>query len=72
MMNKYYQRLMNLRASYGVVTAKRMIAKNSDLKAAIFEQVDYGVVEDCRDFVPLLVKTLASREAHSGRANYVI
>ena len=63
---------MNLPASYGVVTAKRMTAKNSDLKAAIFEQVDYGMVEDCRDFVPILVKTLVSREAHTGRVNYVI
>jgi len=42
----------------GIVGAKVMIAINSDAKAPVFEQVDYGVVEDCRVFVPALVKTL--------------
>jgi hypothetical protein len=72
MMNKYFRRLMNLTASYGVVTAKRMIAKNSDPIAPIFEQVDYGVVKDSRDVVPILVKTLASHEAHARRADHAI
>jgi hypothetical protein len=72
MMNKYFRRLMNLPASNGVVTVREIIANNSDPKAPIFAQAHCGVVEDCRVFVPLLVKTLASREAHAGRANYVI
>jgi electron transfer flavoprotein alpha subunit len=55
----------------GIVGAKVMIAINNDAKAPIFEQVDYGVVEDCRVFVPALVKTLQKNEAFSGRATHV-
>lgn len=47
----------------GIVGAKVMIAINNDAKAPVFEQVDYGVVEDCRVFVPALVKTLKSNKA---------
>jgi electron transfer flavoprotein alpha subunit len=42
----------------GIVGAKTMIAINNDPKAPIFEQVDYGVLEDCHLFVPALVKKL--------------
>ena len=42
----------------GIVGAKVMIAVNNDAKAPVFEQVDYGVVEDCRAFVPALVNAL--------------
>jgi electron transfer flavoprotein alpha subunit len=35
-----------------------MIAINNDPKAPVFEQVDYGIVEDCRDFVPALIDRL--------------
>jgi electron transfer flavoprotein alpha subunit len=38
----------------GVAGAKVMVAINKDAKSPVFEQVDYGVVEDCRTFVPLL------------------
>ena len=34
----------------GIVGAKVMIAINNDPKAPVFEQVDYGIVEDCRVF----------------------
>ena len=35
-------------------------------------QVGDGVVEDCRVFVPALMKTLKSIEAYAGRATHVI
>ena len=42
----------------GVVDAKVMVAINNDEKSPVFEQVDYGVVDDCREFVPLLIKKI--------------
>jgi electron transfer flavoprotein alpha subunit len=52
----------------GIVGSKVMIAINNDPKAPVFEQVDYGVVEDCRVFVPALVKRLKNLESCTGRA----
>lgn len=42
----------------GIVGAKIMIAINNDAKAPVFDQVDYGIVEDCHEFIPLLMKKL--------------
>lgn len=42
----------------GIQDAKVMVAVNNDPKSPVFEQVDYGIVEDCRAFVPLLIKKL--------------
>jgi electron transfer flavoprotein alpha subunit len=42
----------------GVVDAKVMVAINSDDRSPVFEQVDYGIVDDCREFVPVLIKKL--------------
>ena len=42
----------------GVVDAKVMVAINSDDKSAVFEQVDYGIVDDCREFVPVLIQKI--------------
>jgi electron transfer flavoprotein alpha subunit len=42
----------------GIVGARVMIAINNDAKSPIFEQVDYGVVDDCREFVPELIKKI--------------
>jgi electron transfer flavoprotein alpha subunit len=39
----------------GIAGAKLMIAINNDPKAPVFEQVDFGIVEDLREFVPVLV-----------------
>jgi electron transfer flavoprotein alpha subunit len=39
----------------GVVGARVMVAINHDPQAPVFEQVDYGVVDDCREFVPVLI-----------------
>jgi len=52
----------------GIAGAKIMIAINNDPKAPVFEQVDYGVVEDCRVFVPALVKSIKKFKSHAGRA----
>ena len=42
----------------GVANAKTMIAVNNDKKSPVFSQVDYGVVDDCRDFVPVLLQKI--------------
>ena len=39
----------------GISGAKLMVAINNDAKAPIFEQVDIGIVDDCREFVPVLI-----------------
>jgi len=51
----------------GVVGAKIMIAINKDAKSPVFEKVDYGVVEDCRVFVPALVERLKNKESFVGK-----
>lgn len=42
----------------GIKGAQVMVAINSDPKSPVFEQVDYGVVEDCRTFTPLLIEKI--------------
>ena len=42
----------------GVVGARVMAAVNKDARAPVFEQVDYGIVVDCREFVPLLIEKI--------------
>jgi len=42
----------------GIVGAKVMVAVNIDPKSPVFEQVDYGIVEDCREFIPILIEKL--------------
>jgi electron transfer flavoprotein alpha subunit len=42
----------------GVVDAQVMVAINNDDKSPVFEQVDYGIVDDCREFVPVLIKKI--------------
>jgi electron transfer flavoprotein alpha subunit len=42
----------------GVAGAKIMIAINSDKKSPVFDQVDYGIVDDCREFVPVLLEKI--------------
>jgi len=39
----------------GIADAKVMIAVNNDKKSPVFSQVDYGVVDDCRSFIPVLL-----------------
>ena len=42
----------------GIVGARAMIAINNDAKSPIFEQVDYGIVDDCREFLPVLIRKI--------------
>jgi electron transfer flavoprotein alpha subunit len=42
----------------GITNAQVMVAINNDAKSPVFEQVDYGIVDDCREFVPVLIKKI--------------
>ena len=42
----------------GIVGAKVMVAVNKDPTSPVFEQVDYGIVDDCREFVSLLIEKI--------------
>lgn len=42
----------------GIAGAKVMVAINNDPKSPVFEQVDFGIVEDCREFVPVLISKI--------------
>lgn len=42
----------------GIVGARIMVAVNNDAKSPVFEQVDYGIVDDCREFVPVLIEKI--------------
>jgi electron transfer flavoprotein alpha subunit len=42
----------------GITDAQVMVAINNDADAPIFGQVDLGVVEDFRDFVPVLIEKI--------------
>ncbi|UCD27389.1 MAG: electron transfer flavoprotein subunit alpha/FixB family protein, partial [Planctomycetota bacterium] len=42
----------------GIVGSQMMIAINNDAKSPVFEQVDFGVVDDCREFVPVLTEKI--------------
>ena len=42
----------------GVVDAKVMFAINSDDNSPVFDQVDYGIVDDCREFIPILIEKI--------------
>jgi len=47
----------------GIVGAKVMVAINNDPHAPIFEQVDYGIIDDCREFVPVLIDKIREYQA---------
>ena len=42
----------------GVAGAKVMIAINSDKKSPVFDQVDFGIVDDCQAFVAVLLEKI--------------
>jgi electron transfer flavoprotein alpha subunit len=42
----------------GITGAKIMVAINNDPKSPVFDQVDLGVVEDCREFIPVLIEKI--------------
>jgi electron transfer flavoprotein alpha subunit len=45
----------------GIKGARIMAAVNNDPKSPIFEQVDYGVIEDLKSFLPLLIEKIKAR-----------
>lgn len=49
----------------GITDAQIMIAINNDENAPVFEQVDLGIVDDCREFIPALIDRI--REYQTGR-----
>jgi electron transfer flavoprotein alpha subunit len=42
----------------GVASAEVMVAINDDPKSPVFEQVDYGIIDDCRKFIPVLIEKI--------------
>ena len=42
----------------GIAGAQIMVAINNDSKSPVFEQVDFGIVDDCREFVPVFIKKI--------------
>jgi electron transfer flavoprotein alpha subunit len=42
----------------GIVGAQIMVAINNDAKSPVFEQVDFGIVDDCREFLPILIEKI--------------
>ncbi len=42
----------------GISDAQVMVAINDDENAPVFEQVDFGIVDDCREFVPVLIERI--------------
>jgi electron transfer flavoprotein alpha subunit len=46
----------------GIVGAQVMVAINNDPKSPVFEQVDYGIVDDCREFVPVLIDKIKEHQ----------
>jgi electron transfer flavoprotein alpha subunit len=50
----------------GIVDAQVMVAINNDPKSPVFEQVDYGIVDDCREFVPVLIEKIKEYQEKKG------
>ena len=42
----------------GIADAQIMVAINSDAKSPVLDQVDYGIVDDCREFLPEFIKKI--------------
>jgi len=42
----------------GITGARVMVAINNDARSPVFEQVDWGVVDDCREFIPVLMEKI--------------
>lgn len=42
----------------GIVGVRLLVAINNDPKAPVFEQVDYGIVDDCQEFIPVLIERI--------------
>jgi len=44
----------------GIAGARIMVAINNDSESPVFEQVDLGIVDDCREFVPMLIEKISA------------
>ena len=53
----------------GIAGAKLMIAVNNDKKSPVFTQVDIGIVDDCRSFVPVLIDAIRQYQKSKGSAS---
>jgi electron transfer flavoprotein alpha subunit len=42
----------------GIAGAQIMVAINNDAKSPVFGQVDFGIVDDCREFLPVLIEKI--------------
>ncbi len=42
----------------GITNAKVMVAVNNDPKSPVFDQVDYGIVADLHEFIPVMLEKL--------------
>jgi electron transfer flavoprotein alpha subunit len=42
----------------GIHGAKMMVAINSDKRSPVFDQVDIGIIEDCRVFIPIFIDAI--------------
>lgn len=47
----------------GISGAKVMFAINNDPKAPVFELVDFGIVDDCKEFIPVLIERIKAHQA---------
>lgn len=47
----------------GITGTPKMVAINNDPKSDVFEQVDYGIIDDCREFVPVLIDKIKEFQA---------
>jgi electron transfer flavoprotein alpha subunit len=47
----------------GIVDAKVLVAVNIDPKSPVFDQVDFGIVADCREFIPILTEKLKEHKS---------
>ena len=50
----------------GVTGAKIMVAINNEPTAPVFEQVDYGIVDDCQEFIPVFIEKIREYKADNG------
>jgi electron transfer flavoprotein alpha subunit len=50
----------DLQHMVGIKGARIMVAINNDPKSPVFEQVDVGIVEDCKTFLPILIQKITA------------
>lgn len=50
----------------GIADAQVMVAINDNADAPVFEQVDYGIVDDCREFIPVFISKIREYQEKEG------